>query len=183
MTSTRKPGSPTCWRASPITRSTISPRCCHGIGNTPPPDRARRLTRPARLIGAHLQLGGKIEKSSLWPRWSSLPAVRRDDSCLERNRAPRGPQRMLTMQSTRHAFRQHVVPHPPGAIGSIAGEKAGANLRAQLLIAPAALTARPCQPGIEPTPRDTERPAQPFRWPDPPVLRNETELHVDSFAK
>src|SRR6266478_1149460 len=97
MTSTRKPGSPTCWRASPITRSTISPRCCHGIGNTPPPDRARRLTRPARLIGAHLQLGGKIEKSSLWPRWSSLPAVRRDDSCLERNRAPRGPQRMLTV--------------------------------------------------------------------------------------
>jgi hypothetical protein len=31
--------------------------------------------------------------------------------------------------------------------------------------------------------RDTERPAQPFRRPDPPVLRNETELHVDSFAK
>src|SRR5467141_4584052 len=25
--------------------------------------------------------------------------------------------------------------------------------------------------------------AQPFRRPDPPVLRNETELHVDSFAK
>src|SRR6202042_3547381 len=87
------------------------------------------------------------------------------------------------MQSTRHAFRQHVVPHPPGAIGSIAGEEAGANFRAQLLIAPAALTARPCQPGIEATPRDTERPAQPFRRPDPPVLRNETELHVDSFAK
>src|ERR1700676_4833231 len=39
------------------------------------------------------------------------------------------------MQSTRPAFRQHVVPHPPGAIGSIAGEKAGANLRGQLLIA------------------------------------------------
>src|SRR5258708_36882923 len=87
------------------------------------------------------------------------------------------------MQSTRHAFRQHVVPHPPGAIGSIAGEKAGANLRAQLLFAPAALTARPCQPGIEPTPRDTERPAQPFRRPDPPVLRHETELHADPFAK
>src|SRR5712671_5641493 len=63
------------------------------------PDRACRLTRPARLIGAHLQLGGKIEKSSLWPRWSSLPAVRRDDSCLERNRAPRGPQRMLTVEA------------------------------------------------------------------------------------
>src|SRR3982074_436015 len=82
------------------------------------------------------------------------------------------------MQSTRPAFRRHVVPRPPGAIGSIAGEKAGANLRAQLLFAPAALTARPCQPGIEPTPRDTERLAQPFRRPDPPVLRNETELHI-----
>src|SRR6266567_7240020 len=30
--SIRKPGSPTCWRVSPITRSTISPRCCPGTG-------------------------------------------------------------------------------------------------------------------------------------------------------
>src|ERR1700686_4743430 len=87
------------------------------------------------------------------------------------------------MQSTRHAFRQQVVPHPPGAIGSIAGEEAGANLRAQLLIAPGWLTSRPGPPGIEPPPRDPERPAQPFRRPDPPVLRDEGELHVDSFAK
>jgi hypothetical protein len=36
---------------------------------------------------------------------------------------------------------------------------------------------------IEPASRDTERLAQPTRRPDPPVLRNETELHVDSFAK
>src|ERR1700688_1520011 len=85
------------------------------------------------------------------------------------------------MQSTQHTFRQHVVPHSSGAIGSIAGEETGANLRAQLLIAPAAPTARPCQPGIEPTPRDTERPAQPFRRPDPPVLRDETELPAHSF--
>jgi hypothetical protein len=28
------------------------------------------------------------------------------------------------MQSARHAFRQHVVPHPPGDIGSITGEEA-----------------------------------------------------------
>ena len=37
--------------------------------------------------------------------------------------------------------------------------------------------------GIEPTSRDTERPAQPSRRPDHPVLRDEGELHVDSFAK
>jgi hypothetical protein len=46
------------------------------------------------------------------------------------------------------------------------------------------LTAWICGPEIvPPTPRDTERPAQPSRRPDPPVLRNKTELHVDSFAK
>ncbi len=49
--------------------------------------------------------------------------------------------------------------------------------------APTAPTARSCQPAIESTPRDTERPAQPLCRPNPPVLRNKTELHVDSFAK
>jgi hypothetical protein len=75
------------------------------------------------------------------------------------------------------------MPHTSGAVGSVAGEEAGANLGAELFITPAALTARSCQPSIVPTPRDTERLAQPSRRPDPPVLRNETELHVDSFAK
>src|ERR1700704_2967580 len=87
------------------------------------------------------------------------------------------------MQSTRHTLRKHVVPHPPGPIGSVAGEEADANLRAQILIAPAAPTARSRQPSIEPTPRDTERPAQPFRRPDPPLLRDEDELHVDSRSR
>jgi hypothetical protein len=80
-------------------------------------------------------------------------------------------------------FRQHVFPHPPGAVGAIARNEAGADLCARLFIAAAALTAWSCQPGIEPASRDTERLAQPTRRPDPPVLRNETELHVDSFAK
>ena len=87
------------------------------------------------------------------------------------------------MQSTRYPFGEKVMPHTSGAVGSVAGEEAGANLGAGLFITPAALTARSCQPGIVPTPRDTERLAQPSRRPDPPVLRNETELHVDSFAK
>ena len=92
-------------------------------------------------------------------------------------------QALDPMQTTRYAFRQQVVPHPPGAIGPIAGNEACPNLGAQLFIAAAAPTARPLQPGIEPTPRDTERPAQPIRRPDPPVLRNKSELHVNSFAK
>src|SRR5258708_716497 len=54
---------------------------------------------------------------------------------------------------------------------------------AKIFFAPAAPTARSCQPGIKPTPRDTERLAQPTRRPDPAVLRNKTELHVDSLAK
>jgi hypothetical protein len=87
------------------------------------------------------------------------------------------------MQSTRHTLGKQVVPHAPGAIGPVAGEEAAANLCAQLFVAPAALTARSRQPGIEPTSRDTERPAQPIRRPNPSVLRDEGELHVDSFAK
>src|SRR5207245_2485228 len=75
-------------------------------------------------------------------------------------------QTLNPMQPTRHSLRQHVVPHPPGAIGPVAGEKAGTNPSAQLFIAPTAPTARSYQPRIEPTPRDTERPAQPFRRPD-----------------
>jgi hypothetical protein len=66
------------------------------------------------------------------------------------------------MQSARRHLGEQIRPDTPGPVGSIAGEEAGANLRAQLLVAPAALTARPCQPGIETTPRDTERLAQPI---------------------
>jgi hypothetical protein len=87
------------------------------------------------------------------------------------------------MQSTRGSIRQQVFPHPPCAIGSIAAEEARSNLGAKLLIAAAAPAARPLQPSIEPTPRDTKRQAHPFHGLDPPALRNEGELHVDSFAK
>ena len=92
-------------------------------------------------------------------------------------------QSLDPMQAARHPFRQHVVPNAPGAVGPIARKEAGANLRTELFIAPAALTARSCQPSIEATARDTERLAQPVRRPDPPVLRNETEHHIDTFAK
>src|SRR3954467_15515171 len=51
MPSTRKPGLPTCWTASPITPSHGSISCCPGIGKAPikqsPPD--RQLT--AVLVG------------------------------------------------------------------------------------------------------------------------------------
>jgi len=92
-------------------------------------------------------------------------------------------QSLDPMQPTSGTFGKQVVPHAPGAISSIATQEAGANLRTEFLIALAALTARPRQPRIEAAPRDTERPAQPPRRPDPPVLRDEGELHVDSFAK
>jgi hypothetical protein len=75
------------------------------------------------------------------------------------------------------------MPHAPGAVGTVAGKEAGAHLRADILVASATPTARSCQPRIKPTSRDTERLAQPFRRPESLVLRNETELHIDSFAK
>ena len=64
------------------------------------------------------------------------------------------PHRSLDpVQSTSRAFGKHVVPHPPGAIGSIAAQEAGAHSCAKLLIATTALTARPRQPRIETAPR------------------------------
>ena len=92
-------------------------------------------------------------------------------------------QSLNPMQATGNAFLDQIVPHPPGTIGSIAADEARPNLGAELLIAAAASAVRSLQPGIEPTPRDTERPAHPIHGPDPSVLRNERKLHVDSFAK
>src|SRR6202043_4053030 len=92
-------------------------------------------------------------------------------------------QSLDPMQAARHPFRQHVVPNAPGAVGPIARKEAGANLRTVLFIAPAALTARSCQPSIEVTARDTERLAQPVCRPDPPVLPmkpNFTSIHSRS---
>lgn len=57
------------------------------------------------------------------------------------------------MQAAGDAFGQKIVPHPPGAVGSIAADEARPNLGAKLLIAAAASAARPLQPSIEPTPR------------------------------
>ena len=87
------------------------------------------------------------------------------------------------VKTARHTVRKHVVPHTPRPVGPVARKEACSHLRGQLFIAPGAPAPWPCQPGIEATPRDTERLAHPIRRPDPPVLRNETELHVDSFAK
>jgi len=87
------------------------------------------------------------------------------------------------MQAAGYALRQQIAPDPPGSIGSVAADEARPDLGTELFIAAAASTARSLQPGVKPTPRDTERPAHPVYGPDPPVLRNEAELHVDSFAK
>ena len=87
------------------------------------------------------------------------------------------------MQAAGYALRQQIAPDPPGSIGSVAADEARPDLGTELFIAAAAPTAWPPQPGIEPAARDTERPAHPIRRPDPPVLRDERELHVDSFAK
>jgi len=51
------------------------------------------------------------------------------------------------------------------AVGPIARQEAGANLRAKLFIASAALTARSRQPCIEATSRETKRLAQPTQAP------------------
>src|SRR5271157_5859581 len=73
------------------------------------------------------------------------------------------------MQPAGNAFGQQIVPDPSGAVGPIAANEARPNLGTELLIAAAAPTARSCQPGIEATPRDTERPAQPICLGEPKI--------------
>jgi hypothetical protein len=66
-----------------------------------------------------------------------------------------------------YPFGERVVPHTPGAIVSIARQKAGTNFCADILVAPAA---RSCQPGIKANPRDNRAPPHYHS----PVLRNKT---------
>ncbi len=87
------------------------------------------------------------------------------------------------MQAACGSFRLQVVPYAPGTVGSIAGEEAGTNLGAQFFIAPAALTARPPQPGIEATPRDSERPRATNPPARSPVFAINPNFTSNSFAK
>jgi hypothetical protein len=92
-------------------------------------------------------------------------------------------QSLDPMQAACNAFRKEIVPDPPGSVRPIAADEARANLGAELFIAAVASAARSLQPGVQSAARDTESPSHPTHGPDPPVLRNERKLHVDSFAK
>ena len=92
-------------------------------------------------------------------------------------------QALDRVQPALYPGSQQVVPHPPRAVGAIAVRKARSDLRAQNLVTARAGTRAPRQPRVEPTARDTERLAKESHRPDPPVLRNEPEHHIWSFAK
>src|SRR5262249_42570898 len=83
VTATPKPGSPTCWRASTITRSPTWLRCCPGIGaihslSSALPDpgrtgsRATTIRRAAEILGEDQELLWDIatdmepERGCLW---------------------------------------------------------------------------------------------------------------------
>ena len=87
------------------------------------------------------------------------------------------------MESACGPFGQHVMPDPPGAIRPVAVHEAGLDLRTENPIAACSGTGRPDKPGVEATARDTERLAKPPNRPDPSMLRDKAELHIDSFAK
>src|SRR4029079_263889 len=72
-------------------------------------------------------------------------------------------QALDAMQSTGHAVRENILPDAARSVGPIAADEARPNLGCQLLITSRAMAGRSCQPRIEPTTRDTERPAHPSR--------------------
>lgn len=75
------------------------------------------------------------------------------------------------------------MPDAPCSVCLVATLEALPYLRTQPLITQATLAARPHQPGIEATARDTEHLAYLIHRLGPSVLRNEAELHIDSLAK
>lgn len=87
------------------------------------------------------------------------------------------------VQAARDALCQQVVPDTAGIVGAIATNMAGPDPGADHLIVTGTLRRRPGKPGMESTSRDTERPAHPCHRPDPSVLRDEGEPHIESFAK
>ena len=92
-------------------------------------------------------------------------------------------QALNPVQAAVDPFGQHIVPDPACPIGSGAADEARAHLGADLFVLAGTLAQRPRQPGMEARTRDTQRCAQPCHRPDAPVLRNEREPHVTSFAK
>src|SRR5438270_2724941 len=110
------------------------------------------------------------------PRRQAAPSRARFEALLTH-------QTFDPMQPTGHPFGDQVMPHAPSAIGPVTRHEARPHLDRKLFVGPGSFAAWPCQPRIKATTRDTERPAEPSRRPDSPVLRDEGELHVLSFAK
>ena len=92
-------------------------------------------------------------------------------------------QPLDAMQTGVEPFGQYVVPDPPGAIGAIASGKAGPDPGDEHLVILSPSTRRAVKPGMEARARHTERLADPRDRPDPSVLRNKREPHIESLAK
>jgi hypothetical protein len=78
---------------------------------------------------------------------------------------------------------QQVQPDAAHALGVAAVREAPADIPDQFLVVQSSITGRSRAPAAEPTWRDIENPAHPCHRPDPSMLRNELELHAQSFAK
>src|SRR5262249_25281108 len=95
----------------------------------------------------HLPLGAdasKVRSSTFAATAVACRPPRSGGRRRRRGRALRACSRqpLDPMQTARQPFRQHVFPHPPGAVGPVARNEAGADLCAKLFVTAAALTAR-----------------------------------------
>ncbi len=70
-------------------------------------------------------------------------------------------QSLDAMQAARDSLGQHVVPHPPGAIGAVGRHETRPHLRAQHSVAARPRARRAAEPCVEPGTRHTQRFAQP----------------------
>jgi len=87
------------------------------------------------------------------------------------------------MQTTGQAFGQEVVPDATRPISPVAGDEAGSDPPGIVFVAAQPGARRAHEPGVEATARNTERPANPRYRPNPSMLGDEPELHIESLAK
>lgn len=87
------------------------------------------------------------------------------------------------MQAAGDTFDKQVVLDTAGTVGAVTANMAGSDLGADHLVIASTLRRRLDEPGMKAASRDTERSAHPCHRPDPSVLRDEGEPHIESFAK
>ena len=87
------------------------------------------------------------------------------------------------MEAAGQPLFKNIMPDAAGAIGPVANLEALVDGCDALLVTAGSVAERTIETGIEALSRDVQHLARLAHWPYMPALRDESELHVASFAR